>query len=256
MFCYKCGKEIPDDASFCSACGTRIGGTEKEGLLKQLGIEKPQITLPDMENIKRGANVLKDSKIYFIATLAGILLALLLLGGEMFEVTFEFLSTRVERFTMFEDRGFLKFLFVVGFLLSAALMLVPFATGKAWKEWNMYPAVAVSAVAVIALFVIMISVKEQMSDSWLMEAVEAKASLTAGGWCFLLANIVVVVCTMKSAFSIGEIQEKAVDHSDEAQAAIEDSQPPYWCYNCGEEGPFEGDACPKCGMKSKRYFDI
>lgn len=23
MFCYKCGKEIPDDASFCSGCGTK-----------------------------------------------------------------------------------------------------------------------------------------------------------------------------------------------------------------------------------------
>lgn len=256
MFCYKCGKEIPDDASFCSACGAQIGGSDKQGLLEQLGIEKHQITLPDMENIKKGMDILKDCKIYFIGALVGLLMALILLGGEMFEVTFEFLSTRVERFTMFEDRGFLKLLFVVGFLLSAALMLVPFATGKSWQEWNMYPAVAVSAVAVITLFVMMISAKNQMSDSWLMEAVEAKASFTAGGWFFFLSNIAVVVCTMKSAFSIGEVQEKAADHSNETQVVIEDSQPPYWCYNCGEEGPFEGDACPKCGMKSKRYFDL
>jgi uncharacterized membrane protein YvbJ len=24
MFCYKCGKQLPDDAMFCSSCGTTV----------------------------------------------------------------------------------------------------------------------------------------------------------------------------------------------------------------------------------------
>ncbi len=27
MFCSKCGKELPDDATFCSGCGNQVGGT-------------------------------------------------------------------------------------------------------------------------------------------------------------------------------------------------------------------------------------
>lgn len=30
MYCFKCGKEIPDDSVFCPACGTKQDGTAQE----------------------------------------------------------------------------------------------------------------------------------------------------------------------------------------------------------------------------------
>lgn len=253
MFCYKCGKEIPDDASFCSGCGTKQEMGRKAFSFENIHSGNVKIPLPEKRVFSEGMNILEKCKAYYFCAVAGLVLALFFLGAQMFEVTFEFMSTRVERFSMFEERAFLKFLFVVAYLLSAILMLVPLATKKKWETWNMYPAIAVPVISVVILLLIMMSAKNQMADSWMMEAVEAKATLSAGGWFFVLINVATTACAVKSALSIGEVQEKM---GNEKPEDIVDSQPPYWCMNCGEEGPFEGDACPKCGMKSKRYFNL
>lgn len=31
MFCQKCGKEIPDDSTFCTGCGTKVNNTQPTG---------------------------------------------------------------------------------------------------------------------------------------------------------------------------------------------------------------------------------
>lgn len=255
MFCYKCGKEIPDDASFCSGCGTRQDAGKKSFSFESIHSGNVKISLPEKKVFSGRLDILGGCKPYFFCAVAGLVLALFFLGAQMFEVTFEFMSTRVERFSMFEDREFLKFLFIVAYLLSAVLMLVPFATKKEWETWNVYPAICVPIISVVVLMFIMISAKNRMADSWMMEAVKAKATLSAGGWFFVLISVVTAVCAVKSALSIGEAQERMV--SEKAELAVDvESQPPYWCMQCGEEGPFEGDCCPKCGTKSKRYFKL
>lgn len=250
MFCWKCGKEIPDDASFCSSCGSKQEMTRKAFSFENIHFNNVRVSLPEKKQIGRIADRLGDAKIYFFSTIAGLVLALFLLGGEMFEVTFEFLSTRVERFTMFEDRNFLKFLCVVGYLLAVALLMLPLFAGKEWTGWNIYPAMGVPVFTVLVLLLIMVSAKNQMADSWMMDAVDAKASLTTGGWFLMLISAVTVFCAIKTGQALPDALE--IEEEQEAQ----DTRPPYWCAMCDAEGPFENDCCPQCGSKSKKYFKL
>ena len=251
MFCYKCGKELPDDASFCTSCGAKQGMERKPFSFENIHFSNVRVPLPEKKQIGRIADRLGDAKMYFFSTIAGLVLALFLLGGEMFEVTFEFLSTRVERFTMFEDRDFLKFLCVVGYLLATVLFVLPLLAGKEWSGWNVYPAMGVPVFTVLVLLLIMASAKNQMADSWMMEAVEAKASLTAGGWFFLLISAATVFLAIKTIRTLPEVQE-----IEREEQEIQDTRPPYWCAMCDAEGPFENECCPKCGSKSKKFFRL
>lgn len=250
MFCYKCGKEIPDDASFCSACGSKQEMTRKAFSFENIHLNNVGVALPEKKQIDRMVDRLGDAKIYFFGTIVCLVLALFLLGGEVFEVTFEFLSTRVERFTMFEDRNFLKFVCVAGYLLSIVLFAIPLLAGKEWAGWNIYPAMGVPVFAVLVLLLVMASAKNQMADSWMMDAVDAKATLTTGGWFFLLLNSVAVFCAIKTERALPDVLE--IEEEQETQ----DIHPPYWCAMCDAEGPFENDCCPKCGSKSKKYFKL
>lgn len=251
MFCWKCGKEIPDDASFCSGCGTKQEMGRKAFTFENIHSGNVKISLPERNQVAKCMNRLGASKVYFFSVITGLVLALLFLNGEMFEVTFEFLSTRVERFTMFDGRDFLKFVCVAGHLLSVVVLLFPVVTGKQWKGWNLYPAVVVPVFSVLSLLIIMASAKNQMADSWMMEAVEAKASLTTGGWFFLLISVATVFLAIKTVRVLSDIQEIETEDRE-----IQDTQPPYWCAMCEMEGPFENEICPKCGSKSKKYFRL
>lgn len=90
MFCFKCGKEIRDDSVFCKFCGERIeledaggavdsvGTDSKPSLQEQLQV-MPQAT--DSQKNRKQKNKLVSIAILGTLLIAGIILAVVLLGG-------------------------------------------------------------------------------------------------------------------------------------------------------------------------------
>lgn len=251
MFCWKCGKELPEGARFCPGCGTQTAGERTAFTFENIHAGGMQSFAPTLSHGKIGVERLRDCKGYFWGTIACLILVLFFLGGEMFEVSFEFFTTQVERFTMFEGKDGLKTLFALVFLTSCAVLLIPLVMNKEWAGWNVYPAVIAPALSLLVLFITMGSAKKQMADSWMMEAVDAKAALTGMGWLFLLINVIAVILAVKTIRALSELQEDVA----EEYAEVQDSQPPYWCAMCEQEGPYD-DVCPQCGSRSKKYFKL
>lgn len=252
MFCWKCGKEISQDAKFCSACGAQAGGKKNTFAIGNMRLEKTGLDGFCADGVKRGVRMLGDCKVFYFGAILGLVLGLFLLGAEMFEVTVELFYTRTERFTMFEDKEFWKFAFILAYILAATTMLVPLLTGKGWGAWNMYPAIGVPAVTVVVFLLMMVSALNQMGASEIMGEMEAKASLTVNGWFFVLINIVTASIAIKATYDIAENQ--TVMLNEEIEVATE-KEIPYWCANCDMEGPYD-DVCPRCGSKSKRFFKL
>lgn len=246
MFCWKCGKELPEEAKFCPGCGAQING-EKRTI-------SAEIIAPHTDNIKRGLGALKDCKGLFLGTIAGIIMALFFLGGEMFEVTFEFFTTFSERFTMFEENESLKTVFILAHIAVLTLMVMPLLTGKTWGSFHLYPAAVIPLINVVVFFIIMLSVKEQMAESMMMDAVQAKVALTANGWLFLLVNIATELLAINTKNVLVEEQKEAREKEIKEEAEEEEPvERAYRCAFCDMEGPYEGD-CPRCGSASKRYI--
>lgn len=255
MYCVKCGKEIPDDAQFCSECGTKVGGGKRGYDFSGIDLSglKKVVEAKQLKEIKRGMEIVESCKWFFFASIIGLIISLFFLGTEMFEVTIEAFWTHTETFTMFEGKDFLKVLFIFGYIAAAVILIFPLITGKDWELGNFYLALGVPVLAVLVLLFVMISAKNGMAGNELLEAVDAKVKVSANGWLFIIINALTACFVIKSNLVIAEAQENRQKEGNEAETV---PGPPYWCAMCGEEGPYENEICPKCGSKSKRFFRL
>lgn len=250
MYCGKCGKKIPEGARFCPACGAQANRGAEAFTFENIHAGKVKPPVRTYTHEKSAMERLGECKSYFFGAVAGLILAMFFLGAQMYEVTFEFFTTHSERFTMFEEKGGLKTIFILLSLFAAAAMLLPIIMNKQWERWNLYPALVVPGLSLLILLATMASVKSQMADHWMMEAVDAKIAFTGNGWLFLLINLVVVALAVKTIRVLSEIQE-----DEENETLVQTKQTPYWCAQCDQEGPYEG-ACPRCGSLSKKHFKL
>lgn len=78
MFCLKCGKQLPDDATFCAACGASLT-PETPTPATPAAPEAPNTTVPAAPKAK------KSKKPFLLGLLAGVLCCALLIG--VFAVT-------------------------------------------------------------------------------------------------------------------------------------------------------------------------
>lgn len=250
MYCMKCGNKLLDSDLFCSNCGTKVGET---------GV-KPAGSSINWNSVREKVNpagftgrfqAVGDCKWMFIGAIATLLVSMFMLGSEMIQVSYQALWVEdTIKLSMFEDRAFLKTLFVLGYIAAVAVLLLPPVINKPWDNKHFYPALAVSALAVIALLLIMLGAKNEISENYLTKAVDAKAGLTGSGWLFIVINVASVFLTFKGGLAIGEWQEKHPNGTSEYQA--ETYVKPCWCLKCGAEGPFES-GCPACGSRSIVY---
>lgn len=250
MFCSKCGKELSNNAQFCSNCGAKVSGEKRSIDLSNISLDGFIGVNEVSGTIKRGLETLKHCKWMFLGTILGLIISLFFLGAEMFEVTYKTFWTNTESFTMFEDKAFLKVLFILAYIVSAGMLLLPLVTGKNWYNWNVYPALCVPAAAVVVLIFTMLGAKNGVDSSDVMQVVNATVKLSANGWLFIIINAVTIFLSIKVGLAIGEVQEaRPAVEMEEEKAPVQI----YWCAMCGEEGPFE-DGCTKCGSHSKVYF--
>lgn len=251
MFCMKCGNKLADGDLFCSSCGTKVGETGA----------KPANTVIDWNGLKNKVNpegitggfrAVEDCKWMYIGAILTLLVSLFMLGSEMIQVSYQALWVEdTIKLSMFEDREFLKTLFVLGYIAAIVALLLPPVLKRSWENGFFFVAVGVSALAVFVLLCVMLGAKNEISENYLTQAVDAKAALTGNGWLFILFNAASVILTFKTGFAIGDWQENHPDGVSEYQAKT--YVRPYWCVNCGATGPFE-NGCPACGSRSKVYM--
>lgn len=248
MFCWRCGKELPEQASFCPGCGTQIDDNQSvrgENIAKA---ESSLLRTVNSNTINERMNLLKDFKGVFWGTIVCLIVAILLVGGEMFEITYKLFTDYSVSLTMFGGREALKVILVLANLIAVVLMLAPLVTGKSYERYNLVPAVIIPIANILILLIVMMSAKEEMNKSMLIEAVHAKASLTGNGWVFLIVNFI----AMLLAHNAKNIAPKTVKRENTDATKEENNNRPYRCAFCDMEGPYEGE-CPRCGSVSKKY---
>lgn len=233
MYCSKCGKQIADDVKFCSYCGSSVNG---------------QTGASVKTSSNQVASLLQEKKWTLWGAVLGCIVSLFLLGAEMFEITYTAFWSNTESFTMFGDKAFFKFLFIVGYIVAAGVMVLPMIREEEWTDWNFWPAVGLPVVSLIVLFFVIIVMKSKVSSDELMEAIKATVKVSTKGWVFILSNIATCVLAFKAGSDIGEMQEAA--HKAEVSAVWQKQV--CWCARCGEEISLDG-ACPKCGSTSRIF---
>lgn len=248
MFCWKCGKELPENAKFCPGCGTQIVKRECENEEKTIQPDNVSLTAPDSSALLERMSLLKDFKGVFWGTIICLLASIMVMGGEIFEVTYQMFGEYSERVTMFDGREALKVVLVLANLIVIVLMLAPLVMGKNYERYNLVPAVIIPIANMLILLIVMMSAKEQMNESMLMEAVRAKAALTGNGWVYLITNIAALFLSLNAKNIVSEPVNTDITKTTEK----DNTNRPYRCAFCDMEGPYEGE-CPRCGSVSKKY---
>ena len=94
-FCRKCGKELADTESFCSACGTKVDGINFSDAVSSVKRGTAQIAEKVTKNVQgsdyknkllNSYNGLQSAKTMFLVTLGSVLLNFILMFSDMFSI--------------------------------------------------------------------------------------------------------------------------------------------------------------------------
>ena len=252
MYCTRCGREIPAGAKYCTGCGAQVGRVKKCGATGESAFGK----------FRENARVLKNCSTTFVGAILGLLACIFFVNAGMFKASYEaFSGTQTITVTMFQDKGFLKAVFVLVYIVAAGLMLAPLFTEREWRKWSVWPSIVVPVFAILVLVLVTSSAKNYISDDkivqYLMEAMNVEVKMAAPCWLFIGVNAFTVIMGLMTTSAIGDaldLQEQLREAERQENGTTKGDEH-YWCAACGEEGPFK-DGCPKCGSNSKAYVKI
>ncbi|MBO5317082.1 MAG: zinc ribbon domain-containing protein [Oscillospiraceae bacterium] len=197
MFCANCGKELQSTGEFCSHCGKRVGA-EKRTVTTTFN--QPETLVPGLRTLKGNAGV-------FFASVVLLIISVFLVGQKMFVVSYRAFSTQYLEFTMFEEKEFLKVLFVLGYIGSATMMLMPLFTGRDWENFHFVPGICMQMAAAIMLFITFVVVSGKMNTEEIMEAVDASISMTTNAWMLIMVIVGNIVLLVKACSDVIFTQE-------------------------------------------------
>lgn len=123
MYCFKCGKELPDGETFCAQCGSNQGGGAQPGF--SAGVKSRIAQLPSI--------TLQAKQKYLVYVLLGLLFL-----GLLFSLLPQFsviaLGVTIKSVNMFDDVGALTFITVLLYLGAAAVIIYSLLTKRVWRR--------------------------------------------------------------------------------------------------------------------------
>lgn len=233
MFCKNCGKELESGENFCSRCGTKA---EEKKAIADAHINNALVT---------GLGRLGESKIVFFASVLLQIISVFLLGQIVISANYEiYYYTSSVEITLFEEKEFLKTLFILGYLLAIVLMLLPILTNKRWGTKNFAVGIAMP-VLVLILFVatVVLAKKEVVSNEYyeLLKNIDFSIEITEYGWGLILASVMAGLLTYKACNDV-QVEQERYRREKEQNPLVEIDMLP-------EEDIV---VCEKCGRKQKK----
>lgn len=156
--------------------------------------------------LAQGLDAMGENKMPYFGAIGCLLGGLLLIGKEMFKVTYEVFYTNSYAVSMFENNDTLRMLFVVAYLAAAGAMLLPLLTNREWKKEHFLLGKWVPVVSMgWFLFVLLHALSEvneilQEAGEWayyLMDAADVKTAFTAEAWMLLAVSVGAIVLVNK-----------------------------------------------------------
>lgn len=187
MYCSNCGKELTPEAKYCPECGANRNGEGKiKALARSVEVEKGrQYIMRIIERIKN----LDTVKMPYLRGLVCLVIGMLLLNREVYNVTYTVFGTREQSFSMFEGVAFVKICFYIAYLAGICGMVLPLVTGMQWQEKNFRPAQLTPLLTLswmlTARLVVASKIKSRVGRE-LMSYVDIKIKLSAAGWLILI----------------------------------------------------------------------
>ncbi len=129
MYCTKCGNELKNSESFCPNCGTKVGESGKQIGLNDLADYSKDKFTDVKSNFNVGLANLGKYKMIFFVNLALVILNMFICTAPLFEAS-SILGIS-KSITLFEDSDGLKVIFVILYLISAVLIVLPLLLKKA-----------------------------------------------------------------------------------------------------------------------------
>lgn len=196
MFCSKCGKELKETDGFCPRCGSKVGG-------------KPQPE-PQTKPAARIGGLQGHAGVYLTA-LVCLIISLVFLGHDMYELTIDKMEEFEEGFTMFEDTEVWQPLLTVGYLAAMAAMLWPVIVGQPFSKGHFALGTWVPVVSVGRFAYVLLTVKGKIADEdgmeEIMEAFGIELGLTDEAWVFLAISVLTVILCVRAGRDILYAQE-------------------------------------------------
>ncbi len=191
MFCANCGKELQGSGEFCSHCGSRVGaGQPSPAAPVRLG------------NMLPGMKILKGNELMFFFSVILLLISVFLIGEKMFKVSYTFIVTNTMEFSLFEEKDFLKMLFIVGYIGSAVIVLMPLFKGRDWERAHFAPGVVMQLLSAILFLITLFGAKGKMNSKDILQAVDASFALTANAWVFIVVTVGGMILSCKACSDV------------------------------------------------------
>lgn len=241
MFCAKCGNEIEQTDTFCSKCGASIKGDTHQGFIAGRQID---FQLPGVKNLHGNAIILLLSAIL-------LLICTCLTGTKAFQISYSvWFATETLELTMFENAEIVFVLFIIGYLASTVVMLLPLKTGKLWEKKDFIPATMMPILGILAFFISLSIVRNKLNDGGLVgDIVEFELTICTGAWVFLLVSAISEILIIKTSQNIIGAQ---IYWSKKENAPVKETGTQKEIESNAGNSLKEGWSCA-CGRKNAHY---
>lgn len=234
MYCGKCGKELRNGDPYCSNCGAKVGGRGGSDLRSAFSSLVSSVTGTDP------FAMLGDAKPVFFISLVCQILCCILIGMEMLTVKVDlYFFAESARIGLFDDRGLLSFLAHVGYIVSAAALLLPVFRKTVWGKMELLPAVIMPLLGLLLFVICVVRGSGALGDY--EDLANVSISLTGAGWMFLITSVAAVLVSWMGMKKIPAEQEY------QSQRIAEDRM----CDTRNAMAKADHVRCRKCGHVQK-----
>ena len=235
-FCRKCGKELADTESFCSACGTKVDGINFSDAVSSVKRGTAQIAEKVTKNVQgsdykskllNSYNGLQSAKTMFLVTLGSVLLNFILMFFDMAKINLFIVSESGSFIKIMNDikdlassygggdaEVFLPLLTISIILTLASLVLaaLPVLLGKSYNKKFLI----LNYITMIYNFLIYLVMILGYSAS---EGSYSTTEVTFMAYVYLAETIAVIIITKMFSNKLKAVQKNEAAKAAEAQEA-------------------------------------
>ncbi len=213
MYCAKCGSELKNNEAFCSNCGTKSGTSGKAINFNISASDIKNKAVNIRSNFKAGLVDLGKYKWIVFANIALLLLSMFFSTMSIFKLDAVLEYSR--SISLYESEDGVKNVFIIVYLISAIITLLPLLLNKVWKGIYFLPEKITTIITMYMFFSIWNFYVEKIDEQRYGGLANFEVSIV--GWLFAITTVGAIILSFKIPMDLKNKYLKKSDVQEECE---------------------------------------